>query len=144
MVAVALLFGPARLIERRAITLTRAEVATFRADDLPSDRHCVREDYGSEGMFEILRDNPAILIDGEWLLERRSFLLGQAEAWASRAYDYGEGRGGLCFSVDVSSERLSVFCDRVSDLSVQLERKYRYAADHPWLSVGPDPVVPGP
>ncbi len=87
----------------------------------------------------------AVLMGCERLVERRSFFLGQAEKWASRAYDYGENRGFICFSdTSPGPERLTTFCDRVRDMSVEQERNYRFAADHPWLSVEPDPDWPQP
>ena len=59
------------------------------------------------------------------------------------AEDY-ENPGRLCFNFSVSTERLKIFCDRMRDVSREIERKYRFAADHPSLPVEPDPEKPEP
>jgi hypothetical protein len=91
----------------------------------------------------------ALLLKTERLLKRRAYFLGLAEAHGSRRYDYGEGRGFVCpndqwYDGDVIKKEWWTYCDRVSDHSAALERKYRYAAAFPWLEVEPDPPWPEP
>ncbi len=83
------------------------------------------------------------VMSDEELQARRALFLGKAEAWASRAEDY-ENPGRLCFNFSVSTERLKIFCDRMRDVSREIERKYRFAAYHPSLPVEPDPEMPEP
>jgi hypothetical protein len=81
------------------------------------------------------------------LLRRRHHFLELAEAHASRAYDYGEGRNGMCFKDEFyQGDHLKVdylrHLDQIRDLATALERKYRYAASYPWLEVEADPPWP--
>jgi hypothetical protein len=89
-----------------------------------------------------------LLLGTERLLRRRARFLEIADAHASRAYDYGAGRDGLCPVDEWYDERgmprdeWFVRCDHIRDHSLSLERKYRYAAAHPWLAVEADPPFP--
>ncbi len=93
----------------------------------------------------------AILLAAAWetlrLLKRRQHFLELAEAHASRAFDYGEGRNSMCFKPEffddghLKSDFLR-HLDRSSAHWSALERKYRHAASHPWLEVESDPPAP--
>jgi hypothetical protein len=87
----------------------------------------------------------ATLLGCEHLLRLRARYLEIANAEASRVYDYGEGRGFHCAREEWLDQagnftpKFHVFCDEVRDRAAKLERKYRFAASHPWLVVEPDP-----
>jgi hypothetical protein len=99
---------------------------------------------GTVGILAVLL---GVTSEARRLLQRRQHFRALAEAHASRRYDYGEGRGDLCFS-DKSyegnrlKEDFSRHLDRFCDHWAILERKYREAASHPWREIGPDPPPP--
>jgi hypothetical protein len=86
---------------------------------------------------------------GVKLWMRRMAFLELAEAHASRVYDYGENREAGCwrdeFLLDDPKDgtrlkkAFAEHLDVARDHFAELERKYRYAASHPWLAVEPDP-----
>jgi hypothetical protein len=90
----------------------------------------------------------AVLFCTDRLMTRRAHFLRLADAHASRAHDYGAGRGGLCPVDDWYDERgmptddWFAHCDRIRDYSTSMERKYRSAAARPWLAVKADPPFP--
>jgi hypothetical protein len=79
----------------------------------------------------------ALILAAQRLYERRAYFLIRAEVEASRADDLANGR--MClrdeFCVEGYTEKLLAYWRA-------LVRKYRYAADHPWISVEPDPDEP--
>jgi hypothetical protein len=81
----------------------------------------------------------AVVLGVHRVLERRAYFLTRAEVDASRADDLAEGR--MClrdeFCVDGYPEKLLEYW-RAS------ARKYRQAANQPWLPVEPDLDVPEP
>jgi hypothetical protein len=90
----------------------------------------------------------ALLFGVERLLSRRARFLELAEAHASRVLDYGVNRDEQCFKDefrDANGLLREDFCKQLDiccDHWAALERKYRYAANHPWLAVEPDPPSP--
>jgi hypothetical protein len=82
------------------------------------------------------------------LLARRARFLGLVEAHSSRVFDYGVNREAGCWKDefrDASGRLTEDFCKRLDvsrDYYAALERKYRFAADHPWIVVEPDPPHP--
>ena len=84
---------------------------------------------------------------------RRLAFLELAEAHASRVYDYGVNRDAGCWKDEFFDEENGIgprrykkqfvaHLDASVDHFAALERKYRYAASHPWLDVEPDPPCP--
>ncbi len=81
------------------------------------------------------------------LFKRRAHYLALVEAHESRRIDYGEGRGDMCidgiyFENGELKPAFSRYLDELSNYFGLLERKYRYAASHPWLTIPPDPPAP--
>jgi hypothetical protein len=82
------------------------------------------------------------------LMAQRASFLGLAEAHASRVCDYGVGRDERCWKDefrDANGRLTEDFCKQLDvsrDYYAALERKYRFAADHPWIVVEPDPPRP--
>lgn len=93
-----------------------------------------------------------LLAGGVRLWMRRMEFLEIAEAHASRVYDYGENRVAICWKdefleVDTTGrtrpkKEFAKHLDACTDHFAELERKYRYAASHPWLQMQPDPPSP--
>lgn len=91
----------------------------------------------------------ALVLGAARLEMRRRTFLEKAEGNASRARDYGEDRGLMCFREELcepGSGRLRPEAARRMDDFVawakSLEAKYRRAASRPWESVEPDPPAP--
>src|SRR5437588_10387834 len=81
----------------------------------------------------------ALLLGAERLAERRAYLLIRAEVEADRADDFVKGRACLRDEIDVEG-----MYEKLRDHYLGLARKYRLAADMPWLPVEPDPEAPTP
>jgi hypothetical protein len=94
----------------------------------------------------------AILLGYKRLLERRSFFLEKVHEHSVMKRIYGEDRGGFCpndlwFDDDAVKQqdlnrRWTKMMDDSRDWEGVMERKYTYAASHPWLSVEPDTPRP--
>jgi hypothetical protein len=81
------------------------------------------------------------------LLKRRERFIELAEAHASRRDDFGEGRGSNCFKDEfyngnVLKTEVVHYLDELHDHYAALEKKYRYAASHPWIETEPDAEPP--
>jgi hypothetical protein len=92
----------------------------------------------------------ALLSGSERLQERRVRFSHLADDWASRAFDWRVNRGARCYrdellGADGELKKEAVeWLDECCAHFDALERKYRYAASHPWLAVEPDPPTPEP
>ena len=80
-----------------------------------------------------------VALGGKRLADRRAYFLTRAEVEADRANDYASGRACLSAEYDVEG-----MYEKLRDHHLRLARKYRLAANRPWLSVDPDPVPPTP
>jgi len=74
----------------------------------------------------------------ETLMRRRAYYLEKAEVHASRKYD--SDAGNMCLKDEfygrgITEKDRSDFIDRLGSYNGEMERKYRAAASHPWLSV---------
>jgi hypothetical protein len=81
----------------------------------------------------------AIALWAKRLADRRVYYLSRALVEADRASDYANGRACLREEYDVEG-----MYERLRDHYSQLARKYRLAANRPWLPVEPDPEAPTP
>jgi hypothetical protein len=81
----------------------------------------------------------ALVLGAKRLADRRAYFLTRAEVWADRADDYANGRACLRDEYDVEG-----MYEKLLDHSLGLARKYRLAANRPWLPVEPDPPSPEP
>ena len=73
------------------------------------------------------------------LTDRRACYLTRAEVEADRADDYANGRACLKDGYAIAGMN-----ERLRDHYSQLARKYRLAANRPWLPIEPDPEAPRP
>jgi hypothetical protein len=73
------------------------------------------------------------------LADRRAYFLTRAEVEADRADDCAKGRACLTDEYDVEG-----MSEKLRDYYLGLARKYRLAANRPWLPVEPDPESPTP
>jgi len=80
-----------------------------------------------------------LLIGTERLVERRAYFLTRAEVEADRANDLIMGRA--CLREEFKKEG---FPEKLRDHYLGLARKYRLAANRPWLPIEPDQDLPTP
>jgi hypothetical protein len=88
-----------------------------------------------------------LTVSSHKLLKRRERLIELAEAHASRRDDFGEGRASLCFKDEyyhgnVLRTEFVNYLNALHDHYAALEKKYRYAASHPWIETEPDAEPP--
>ena len=81
----------------------------------------------------------ALVLGAKRLAGRRAYFLTRAEVEADRADDYANGRACLREEYDVPG-----MYEKLRDYYLGLARKYRLAANRPWLQVEPDPEGPKP
>jgi hypothetical protein len=81
----------------------------------------------------------ALLLGAQRFVERRAYFLTRAEVEADRAADLIHGRA--CLRDEFCKEG---FPEKLRDHYLALARKYRLAADRPWLPVEPDRQLPMP
>lgn len=81
----------------------------------------------------------AVTLWAKGLADRRAYYLTRAEVEADRADDYANKRPLLKEEYDFEGMH-----ERLRDHYSQLARKYRLAANRPWLPVEPDPEPPRP
>jgi len=81
----------------------------------------------------------ALLLGAERIAERRAYFLTRAEVEADRANDLIMGRA--CLREEFCKEG---FPEKLRDHFLGLARKYRLAADRPWLPVELDQDFPTP
>jgi hypothetical protein len=81
----------------------------------------------------------ALVLGAKRFADRRAYFLVQAEVEADRADDYANYRACLVEEYDVPG-----MYEKLRDHYLGLARKYRLAANWPWLPVEPDPESPKP
>ena len=81
----------------------------------------------------------ALLLGAERIVERRAYFLTRAEVEADRAGHFIGA--GVCLRKEFDKEGMY---EKLRDHYLALARKYRLAADRPWLPVESDPDLPTP